>query len=114
MDLTADAIDLDWPRVGRRVGVDLKAPELAGGLAAERNHPAIVGGLGAFFRATGLGHLLILSGCELGRRRGRHGRGGLLRTRLGASPSFSRVERGRIFWLGARGSWSDWEQTIPG
>jgi hypothetical protein len=68
MDLTTDAMDLDWPRVGGWVGVDLEAPELAGGLAAERNHPAIVNGFGASFWATGLGHLLILSGCEPGRR----------------------------------------------
>jgi hypothetical protein len=61
MDLTADAMDLYRPRVGGWVGVDLEAPELAGGLAAERNHPAIVNWLGAFSRATGLGHPLILS-----------------------------------------------------
>jgi hypothetical protein len=66
MDLTADAMDFDWPCVGSWVGIDLEATELAGGLTAERDHPAIVNEFGAVFPARGLGHLLILSGCELG------------------------------------------------
>jgi hypothetical protein len=62
VDLTANAMDLDWPRVGGWIGVDLEAPELASGLAAKRDHPAIVNWFGAPFPVTGLGHLLILSG----------------------------------------------------
>lgn len=47
MDLAAEAGDVDRPCVGGRVGVDLEAPELAGGFAAERNYPAVVDRLGA-------------------------------------------------------------------
>ncbi len=55
VDLTADAMDLDRPRVGGWVGVDLEAPKLAGGLAAKRDHPAIVDGFGASFPVSGWG-----------------------------------------------------------
>lgn len=33
MDLAADARDVDRPRVGSRIGVELETPELAGGFA---------------------------------------------------------------------------------
>ncbi len=91
MDLTADATDFDWPRVCGRIGVDLEAPELAGGLATERNHPAKVNWFGASFRAMGLGHQLILSGCEPDRRHIMDA-ARLLLIRLRARASFSRVE----------------------
>lgn len=60
MDLAARTRDLDRPGVAGRIGVDLEPSELAGVLAAERDHPAVVVFL---LVATWLSHLAIFFDC---------------------------------------------------
>lgn len=61
MGFAAGAGNLDRPRVGRRVGVDLETAQGASRFAAEGDHPAVVAALGRLPRMSMWRHAPIFS-----------------------------------------------------